>query len=76
MECQRCGSKRIVGVMGKCSDRVQLYTGENEHEGSVPDDMGIGGGDYINFDYCLNCGQIHGTFPKPKIAMELELEEV
>jgi hypothetical protein len=25
--------------------------------------MGIGHGDYIEFRYCLNCGQIQGEFP-------------
>lgn len=32
--------------------------------------MGIGGGDYVEFDYCLDCGQIQGTFPVPKHEIE------
>ena len=29
----------------------------------VPRDLGIGGGDDVHFDYCLDCGQIQGKFP-------------
>jgi hypothetical protein len=33
--------------------------------GYVPCDIGIGKGDYLEFDYCLECGQMQGTFPIP-----------
>jgi hypothetical protein len=33
------------------------------HDGYVPSKMGIGGGDYMEFSYCLDCGQIQGKFP-------------
>lgn len=74
MKCQRqndriepeaCGG-RVVKVFAKCSDSFSVET-EDEHqeyEGYVPDDMGIGSGDYIDFAYCLDCGQIQGDeFP-------------
>lgn len=44
--------------------------GEKEKDGYVPSDMGIGGGDYIEFEWCLDCGQIQGTFPR--LMTELE----
>jgi hypothetical protein len=32
--------------------------------GYVPTGIGIGGNDYLEFDYCLNCGQIQDeNFP-------------
>jgi hypothetical protein len=40
------------------------------HRGYVPDDMGIGGGDYVEFDYCLQCGQIQGRFPRGITSLE------
>lgn len=53
-----CGSERIVEVSGKVSDSCFVRQGDDEHEGYVPYGMGIGGGDYIEFDYCLDCGRI------------------
>ena len=38
--------------------------------GYVPRDLGIGGGDDVQFDYCLDCGQIQGKFPLPRTALE------
>lgn len=37
------------------------------HDGYVPDGLGIGGGDYLNFSFCLDCGQMQGEFPVPGI---------
>ena len=68
--CQRCGSTRVAYVSGKCSDCFGCDVGSHEYQGYVPGDMGIGGGDYIEFDYCLDCGQIQNKFPVP--ATELE----
>ena len=47
-------------VSGKVSDMCwmeYLKTGV-EYDGYVPSGLGIGSGDYIEFDYCLACGQI------------------
>jgi hypothetical protein len=38
--------------------------------GCVPRDLGIGGGDDVHFDYCLNCGQIQRELPLPVARME------
>jgi hypothetical protein len=43
-----------------------------EHDGYVPEDLGIGGGDYVQFSYCLDCGQIQGTFPLPLTKIETQ----
>jgi len=58
-----CGSTRIASVSGKCSDLCSFETADYEHEGYVPEGVGIGGGDCIEFDYCLDCGLIQGQFP-------------
>jgi len=64
MQCQKCESQRVVSIMGKTSDMFAMTSEKGEsYEGYVPDNIGIGSGDYIEFDYCLNCGQIQGSFP-------------
>jgi hypothetical protein len=40
------------------------------YHGYVPRDLGIGGGDDVEFDYCLDCGQIQGRFPLPATEIE------
>jgi hypothetical protein len=75
--CKRCSSTRILSISGKCSDCFgMLWYDENnkpkEYDGYVPDWTKIGGGDYIEFKYCMECGQIQGEFP---ITPEVEDEE-
>ena len=69
--CQRCGSDRIASPFGKCSDAFGLQIrGEDVVENDyVPCGFNIGDSDYIEFDYCLDCGQIQGEFP---ISKEIE----
>jgi len=72
-KCQACKSERIINLYGKCSDLCVVNIGENEHNGYVPDDLGIGGGDDIDFEYCGDCGQLQGDFPLQKTKIEAEL---
>jgi len=74
MSCKRCNSEREATVDAKCSDLCNLNLGNREIDGYVPSDMGIGGGDYIEFSYCLDCGQIQGEFPLPETKLEEEEE--
>lgn len=70
MNCQRCQSKRIVEVNAKCSDLFSARFDTNEYDGYVPQDLGIGSGDYIGFHYCMECGQLQGNFPMGGAAIE------
>ena len=74
--CKTCKSDRIASVSSKASDLhcVQIVGG-NEHDGYLPSDMGIGGGDYVEFSWCLNCGQIQGKFPLPPCELESGVNE-
>lgn len=66
MECQRCGSARVLSAQGKCSDLCFARIGDGpEHDGYVPKGLGIGAGDNIDIDLCLDCGQAQGEFPRP-----------
>lgn len=70
MKCRKCESERVANVNGKTSDLCFTSIGNMEKDGYVPYDFGIGGGDYIEFAYCLNCGQIVGNFPLPATTIE------
>jgi hypothetical protein len=60
MECIWCGSDRILEVSAKCSDTCTLTFKGVEHQGYVPIDSAVGGGDYIELDICLSCGVAQG----------------
>lgn len=72
MNCQFCESERILAITAKCSDCFNVYarTSDKEVNGEVPTDLSIGGGDYVEFSYCLNCGRIQGTWPLPLAEVE------
>jgi len=63
MKCFKCKSDRLVEINAKSSDCNTLWNKDITYEGYVPMGLGIGGGDYIEFEWCLNCGQIQGDFP-------------
>jgi len=69
--CQRCSSKRVFSVTAKCSDCCCVDgPGRQTTDGYVPDDIGIGGGDYVEMQWCLDCGQIQGTWPLPGTELD------
>ena len=70
MSCIKCSSERIAAVSGKTSDTCSVRVGTNDRCDYVPGDMNIGSGDYLKFIYCLDCGQIQGSFPLPTTELE------
>ena len=69
-DCQRCSSKRIASVTAKCSDCCGVSINEYNESGYVPDDMGIGNGDTVEFKVCLECGQMQGAWPLEECKAE------
>lgn len=73
--CQKCKSERITSVSAKCSDMCGVWmvnTGQDQSD-YVPKDMGFYGdgyGDYVEFELCLDCGQMQGRWPRPRTALE------
>jgi hypothetical protein len=65
--CSKCDSHRLAAISGKCSDRcyfMLLSNPDRTHDGYVPNGIGLADeSDYVEFVYCLNCGQIQGEFP-------------
>ena len=77
MSCQKCGSNEVARVNGKTSDMCTVsgpgaLNGEPDY---VPRGIGIGGGDYIEFSYCLTCGQMQGSWPKQAPTAESDDDE-
>jgi len=75
MSCQRCQSKRLAEVSGKCSDMCSAQIGTIEVSGYIPRDLGVGGGDYLEITYCLDCGQLQGKFPLPLANIEKDITD-
>ena len=71
VSCQKCESHRVASAYGKCSDLGGFSMGSIDHEGYTPDGVGIGGGDDIDFRYCLDCGQMQGKWPLPLSPIEM-----
>lgn len=75
----KCGSTRVARVNAKCSDMCSIGYGAKLYDGYVPSGIGItkrgGGGDYVEFDYCLDCGQMQGKFPISERALTSALRE-
>lgn len=69
-KCQKCASARVACVTAKSSDMATVSVGKKSDNGYLPGDMGIGGGDYVEFAWCLECGQIQGAFPLPPTSIE------
>ena len=76
MSCQACLSKRVINVSSHgrdCQSWSMAINGEYKNgDGYLPSDFGIGGGDDLEISYCLDCGQIQGTFPIPLTELEDE----
>lgn len=68
--CQKCGSNRVASVQSHGRDCNYVQIGDRSHDGYMPQDMGVGGGDDVYFDFCMDCGQIQGTFPLPPCKLE------
>ncbi len=62
-KCKQCKGGRFASISAKSSDRNSGQVDGVDFEGYVPDNIGIGGGDYIWVEWCLDCGQIVGAFP-------------
>ena len=54
-----------MSIFGHCVDRFTAEMNGKEYGPDyVPTDMGIGGGDDIDIEFCLDCGQMQGdNFP-------------
>ena len=77
MPCQNeiCNSERLLLVSGIVNDDFFMSIKTNDitrsYRGYVPNDLGtLGWQEKVNFYFCLECGQVQGLFPIPKISLE------
>lgn len=70
MQCKRCGGFRVLSVKSHGRDCNFFSILGYEHNGYVPADLGLGCGDDVEFDVCLDCGQLQRTFPIPQTRLE------
>lgn len=75
MSC-RCGSIRVASVTAYCSWVTSVVLGAHVCDGYIPAGMGIGGDHDIQFDWCLDCGQMQRctNFPLPPCVLEIPIE--
>jgi len=73
--CTDCNSRRVLELTAKCSDCCGYSIGNLSGDGYVPQGLGIGGGDYVEFNICLDCGQVQGQFPRPKSDLEQDASD-
>lgn len=73
MAC-KCSSTRIMSVSGKCSDMCSVFVSEElQRNDYVPRNLNIGGGDYLEFKVCLDCGTIQGEWPVTEETLQENL---
>lgn len=65
MNCENCGSDRILEISAKCSDMCTLVFRTSQKNGYVPSDISMGGDDYLELDICLACGKVQGVCNSP-----------
>lgn len=70
MSCQKCGSDRMMSVGGKTSDMCCVTYKDMDRNDYVPRGLNIGGGDYLSFRVCLDCGTMKGQWPLSDEAVE------
>lgn len=63
MNCQRCESDRVLIIGGHGQDRFYATFQDYEKDGYAPHIENVCGGDDINIEVCLECGQMQGTWP-------------
>lgn len=69
--CTKCNSTRVMRMSAKCNDMFVARINGHEYDGYVIDGVDpIGGGDYLQFNVCLECGQVQGDWPVPELPLE------
>lgn len=58
---ESCSHERTFSLGGKCSDRAYWTWPSGESgDGYVPQGLGLGGGDYIDVEVCIDCAKVIG----------------
>jgi hypothetical protein len=71
-----CGGERTAKISGKVTDLCYVavpHLDKVQHDGYVPSGLGVGGGDYLKFQLCLDCGRVQNF---PEVSDKTILEEL
>jgi hypothetical protein len=77
-DCQNCHTSRLLSVKGEVPENFRLLVlgsgaspnGLLTHEWTIPLQLNLGGGNKLEFEVCLNCGQMQGDFPVTEFTTE------
>jgi hypothetical protein len=66
MSCSNCGRVRVVSISLTVQSAGYAMGTTADYAGNVPAEFGLGtDGDQLDFELCLNCGQVQGQWPAP-----------
>lgn len=70
-----CDHKRKLSVSAKCSDMCSISFPNNvsQDDGYVPRGLGLGGGDYLEVNICIDCGVVI-DFPEADVVLGIAAE--
>lgn len=75
IKCTECGGKRVASFTADIPNGCHIELSGKSYEGDeIPDDIGLGSGTTIEFEYCLECGILSGDFPLEETSIEAEEE--
>jgi len=62
-----CPCNRLTYVHAKCGDLITITHNNKDYNLNhiQAHAFGVGSGDYLKFTYCMDCGRIQGSFPRP-----------
>jgi len=66
-----CDDPKIALINAKCEDQFMLRTKDIKYDGYVPYNLGLGGGEHLQFSVCLSCGKLE-NFDAPDLSDFLE----
>ncbi|MDX2130299.1 MAG: hypothetical protein SFU91_14790 [Chloroherpetonaceae bacterium] len=72
--CSLCGSERIISVSAKTGDLCVIQFKSKRFLGNLPKEIGIGGGEYLELRFCLQCGRIQNDFPRLHTSLESDAQ--
>lgn len=71
--CQKCNSENLAHI--EASEQLVIDYKDRKYVGKVPMEIELGNEEGIEFTYCINCGQIQGTFPITDEDMLFAMDE-
>ncbi len=77
VKCDNCSSTRLLAFYCQGRDCHNISYDGLEYEGYMIEGLGLYGnyGDAVDFQLCMQCGKIQGSFPKDDVDIKNEMVE-